>query len=390
MMNSGPQLRIAIATSGRFHVLDLARELAAIGHQVKLYSYVPKDRAVAFGLPAECHRSLVSAALPYLTLARMLGDRGREARQARLSEALNKAVIKKLEPCDVFICMSGVYLEAAKHARDAFGAKIYLERGSMHVDRQNEILKAAGGRQIAERTLKRERAGYALADRITIPAWHVEESFAAYPDFAGKTFVNPYGVDLDMFPQRKGPPLHPRRVLFVGNWSYQKGVDLLVEAVRQLSDCQLIHVGALRDAPVPDEPWFTHHDPVEQRELAQFYREAAVFVLPSRQDGYGLVLLQALASGLPVVCTDQTGGRAAQMSESLSRRIGIVPAGDSAALRGAVLQSLQDAAAGKILPLADADRNLLSWQGYGQRYSDELLQAFDDVRPKPSDRMVAR
>ena len=159
MTKTEKRLRIAIATSGRFHVLDLARELAAIGHDVRFYSYVPKDRAVSFGLPEDCHRSLMTAAAPYLAWSRFLGDAGRESRQLKLAKALNRAVIRQLEPCDVFIGMSGLYVEAAEHARREFGASIYIERGSMHVDTQNAILKDAGGRQISSHTIEREKAG---------------------------------------------------------------------------------------------------------------------------------------------------------------------------------------------------------------------------------------
>ena len=62
------RLRVAIATAGRFHVLDLARELTALGYAVDFYSYVPKTRAVRFGLPSACHRSLLPLALPALAL----------------------------------------------------------------------------------------------------------------------------------------------------------------------------------------------------------------------------------------------------------------------------------------------------------------------------------
>ena len=53
---TGP-LRVAIATAGRFHVLDLARELNAIGYLVDFYSYLPKAQVLRFGLPFACHRS---------------------------------------------------------------------------------------------------------------------------------------------------------------------------------------------------------------------------------------------------------------------------------------------------------------------------------------------
>lgn len=46
-------MKINILSSGRFHVCDLARELARNGHDVKFYSFVPTKRAMKFGLPKE-------------------------------------------------------------------------------------------------------------------------------------------------------------------------------------------------------------------------------------------------------------------------------------------------------------------------------------------------
>jgi len=60
------RLRVGIATSGRFHVLDLARELHALGHEVRLYSYVPRRRAMTFGLPAECCVDLLPLMAPFV------------------------------------------------------------------------------------------------------------------------------------------------------------------------------------------------------------------------------------------------------------------------------------------------------------------------------------
>ena len=57
------KLRIVIASVGRFHVLDLARELHAIGHDVTFISIVPKWRADQFGLPRGCLISLFGSVL---------------------------------------------------------------------------------------------------------------------------------------------------------------------------------------------------------------------------------------------------------------------------------------------------------------------------------------
>jgi hypothetical protein len=74
--------------------------------------------------------------------------------------------------------MSGIYLEAARFAKQRYGATIWLERGSRHILSQDEILAAIPG---AERpsplVMRRELAGYALADRVVIPSHHVGERF---------------------------------------------------------------------------------------------------------------------------------------------------------------------------------------------------------------------
>jgi glycosyltransferase involved in cell wall biosynthesis len=370
-------MKIAIASTGRFHVLDLARELHALGHEVKFYSYVPLERAERFGLPRACHVSLFRAALPFLA-AHKLGARWAPAIDSLpFYKSLNRAVINKLEPCDVFICMSGVYLEAADYARERYGALIYLERGSMHVDRQVEILQAlpSGARLPSPATIEREQKGYEIADRISVPSPHVAETFDR---FATKTFVNAYGVDLEMFPRRQsdrtiGAPLE---VLFVGNWSFQKGVDILANAVLGVFDAKLTHVGAVVDAPLPDHPDFQHIDSVDQTALLDFYQRSDLLVLPSRQDGFGMVLCQALAAGLPVVATDHTGGPYLKgLSQGFSARVEVVPSGNADALREAITVVGERIKRVEIGPISDADRQLLSWRAYGDRYAAELERA---------------
>lgn len=366
--------RIAIASSGRFHLLDLARELDELGFDVKFYSFLPFGRVKILGLRKKCHVSLLGFVFPFLLLQRVfprfmpnLVDRG-------LVYALNFATILLLRRCDVFICLSGTYLEAARYAKQRFGAKIYLERGSRHILSQKEILsELAGVAGPTDFSVDRELQGYALADRIAVPAIHVVESFDIDKSLRAKLFRNPYGAGLDQFPARQEPSPDARAVLFVGAWTYRKGVDILVEAIKGLGDVTLLHVGSLGDAPFPDDPRFTHVDPVPQGRLKEFYAKANCFALASREEGLAMVQVQALASGLTLVCTDRTGGGDLAHSPTLSSRIKVVPVGDAAALREAISLSLKQSVAPGVLPdLTDEDRRLLSWRAYGQRYAAEL------------------
>ena len=160
------QLRIAIATLGRFHVLDLARELSALGHDVRFYSYVPRGRAIRFGLPAHCHVSLLVLLWPLVALSRVFRRLPLAAAVDRLLQlAANAAVRLRLQPCDVFIGMAGIYLEAAEHAKNRYGAKIVIERGSTHIETQRDILAKIQERHpkagvVSDWTVDRELRGY--------------------------------------------------------------------------------------------------------------------------------------------------------------------------------------------------------------------------------------
>ncbi|MEX0853094.1 MAG: glycosyltransferase family 4 protein [Bauldia sp.] len=367
------QLRVAIAAAGRFHVLDLARQLDRLGFDVRFYSYVPRRRAERFGLPRRCHVGLLPLVAPIVAWQRLKPDLMPALQERAMFRALNAAVIARLLPCDVFICMSGIYLEAARHAKKRFGARIFIERGSRHILSQREILaEIAGAIGPSDLAVGRELAGYALADRIVVPSAHVAESFARDPDAAAKLFVDPYGVDLDQFPPRSAAAPDPT-VLFVGAWSYRKGVDVLASAVLQMPGVHLLHVGGFGDAPFPDHPRIHHHDPVEQFELSRFYGKAHVFVMPSREEGMALVQAQALASGLPLVCTERSGGADLAHSPAVARRIRVVAAGDLTALEEGIKAALADSSVAECSgPLVAEDRDLLSWQAYGERYAAEL------------------
>ena len=369
-------LKIGIATAGRFHVLDLARELDALGHEVTLYSFVPRRRARAFGLPSRCHVALLPFVFPLVAWERLLPKLAPQMRETWLHRALNRAVALRLRRCDVFVFMSGIYLEAARSARSRFGAKLWLERGSQHILAQDELLAAAGGERPSAATIKRELDGYKEADRIVIASTHVQESFRRDPAAHAKLFRNPYGVDIATFSPKTKPLNNPPLFLYAGAWSRRKGCDVLTDAIRSVPGVRLMHVGQIGDCPFPaGDDRFVHVDAVPQWELPDLYAKADAFVLASREDGFGMVLSQALAMGLPVIGTDRTGAPDLALTPALTARIKVVPHGSAEALAAAIAALRDRLHSEQPFPLLeDADRETLSWQAYGRRYSAELLR----------------
>jgi phosphatidyl-myo-inositol alpha-mannosyltransferase len=129
--------------------------------------------------------------------------------------------------------------------------------------------------------------------------------------------VIPNGVPTDIFTP---PPHHehgPRvKLLFVGRIGDQrKGARFLFDAyaglVARNVPVTLDVVGELGSAePPPDLPGLTYHGAVPFEHLSELYRACDVFVAPSTgQESFGIVLLEAMASAKPVVCSDIEGYR---------------------------------------------------------------------------------
>jgi alpha-maltose-1-phosphate synthase len=366
-------VRVGVAAAGRYHLLDLARELDALGIDVRFYSFVPWNMAKKFGLRRCCHVGFLFLLFPLVMMERVFPRVLPGLIERLMCYALDIALILRMRRCDVLICMSGLYLWAPRYAKWRYGTQIHLHRSSRHILSQKEILEALpGARQVSDFMVGRELAGYALADHIIVPSIHVAESFAPWPKCAAKLVINPLGVDLAQFPMQQASKAEQFTVLFVGQWSYRKGVDVLCAAVRQLPTVKLVHVGTLDDAPFPGEPQYQHHDHVPQMDLPDYYAAAHLFVLASQEDGFGVVLSQALASGLRVVCTERTGGPDLVRLAGIARLIKIVPPGDPNALREAIAQSLSDLTNSSVSPINDSERSKLGWRAYGERTLESM------------------
>lgn len=359
-------MRINIASPGRFHVMDLARELDRQGFDIRFYSFVPDRRVVKFGLRKQCNVSLFLWMAPLLLLTKYF-PRMRSI-TVRVQDWLTGILMRK---CDVLIAMSGNYVFTLKQAKHN-EAIVILERGSKHILEQKRILEAIpslkGKKPVPDINVKRELEGYGLADYISIASQHVKRSFVERNFSVDKLFVNPYGVDLHDFKPEKVTKEYD--VVMVGSWNYQKGVDLLVQACRELK-LSLLHVGAIGDISFPKDDKFIHVDPVDQKELKQYYNKGRIFVLASRQEGMAMVQMQAIACGLPIVCSMHTGGRDIGVITDMKDWIFEMEEYTIKSLKIEIQKALNFT---KKYNPAKLHLENLSWEAYGRRYGKFLQE----------------
>lgn len=118
------------------------------------------------------------------------------------------------------------------------------------------------------------------------------------------------GIDCETFapPDHPRKPTKPYRILYVGNLLRRKGVDLLPYIATVLgNDYRIAFTSGLRKTRVPD--FLTHESlscigKLSQKELAEEYRKTDVLLLPTRHEGFGYVIGEAMASGVPCVVSN--------------------------------------------------------------------------------------
>ncbi|GAB7081461.1 glycosyltransferase [Megalodesulfovibrio paquesii] len=202
---------------------------------------------------------------------------------------------------------------------------------------------------------------YNQMDKVYVPSAAFGEELGAKGVHRDKITLYPRGVDtlrftpakrngfFDRYAGRQHPE-QPLRLLYVGRISKEKNLHLLTQAWKALlqreglaAQLELVLVGdgpyrAEMEAAMQGTPClFTGI--LEGDDLAAAYASSDLFVFPSSTDTFGKVVLEAQASGLPVIVTDR-GGPQENVEDGVTGRI--VQAGDATALATALVELTAD------------------------------------------------
>jgi alpha-maltose-1-phosphate synthase len=233
--------------------------------------------------------------------------------------------------------------------------------------------------------LRRKDAELLAADVIVVPSRFVQESIEKFLRPSGKFLVVPYGSDTNI--KQKGWTAKddrlPLRLFFAGALGPGKGLHLLFSALSHLPRSHFHLSLAGRWKPGFQE-WLSKEYSVSydwlgqltQAEVYETCRQSDIFVFPSLADGFGLVILEAMASGIPVIATDQTAG-----PEIIESGVDgwIVPAGDVVALRNTIEGAMQTRTQLAEMGIAARHKSLTwSWSSYRRRLRMQLIETLGE------------
>lgn len=358
---------------GRTHMLDLARELEKQGNIVRFYSYVPTKRAVTFGLKKNNSYSLFYLSIPFLILFKIFGFKKKLLYIYRIIYDYITAWIMK--PCDVFIGQVPMHLYTYRRAKNKYNAITICESGLSNIDEYIRLLKKIEATNSLQIGVNRYRKCYHTADYISVASEFSFNGFIKQGFKKEKLFLNPYGVSIiDFYPtilEQK-----PYDCIFVGQWCKRKGVDMIEKVCKELH-LSLLHIGSITDMPFPNNKLFTHIDSINENLLVKYYSKAKIFLLPSYEDGYGLVLNQAAICGLPIICSPNTGGPTLRNMLPNKKWIIIMSEINSDSLKQCIKKGLDLASQQKGIRSYITNNNIISWESYGKRYHEFLLSIID-------------
>lgn len=268
------------------------------------------------------------------------------------------------------------------------GKPFILDRAAVHRSTRASIRVSFKSAGLAGQAIPSELSGIqdrvesdeiAMASRIVVASRFSERSLLDAGVAADKVAVIPYGVNWDWFAEGSNRPSAAGKLvfLFVGHVTKDKGVSVLLDAWKRLaaSDAELWLAGG-GDAKLIETAQATVGvrmlGKLGPDELRKAYRGASVFVFPTFCDGFGLVLLEAMSSGLPIIATANCA--APELTRDGVAGV-VVPTGDAAALCAAMEDACSNRSAwSKRGAAAREIAKSNSWEAYGEKWVSLLRE----------------
>lgn len=292
---------------GPIHAVHgLCRALAEAGHEVEVFTTAvdgPGDLDVPLRQPVERD----GVAVTYFPCPRLR----RLYRAVELGRALDTSAgaFDILHAHSVFLWPTWAAATAARGARRPY---VLSPRGMLVpelINARNAWVKRLWIRAVERKNLARAATIHVTS---TVEAKHLARAGLSLSPVR----VVPNGVDL---PAAADRPRRPREILYVGRISWKKNLEALIDAVATLAEATLVIAGPDDEGLAPrlrararalglgERVHF--RGPVDGVERAALLAESACLVLPSLNENFGNVIVEAMAHACPVVVTPDVGAR---------------------------------------------------------------------------------
>lgn len=232
----------------------------------------------------------------------------------RVGNMFDKWVARKIsaEKSDLILIESHQALHTIKKAKE-IGMVTFLDRTNSHIKIQEKIdSEEANKLQLKSwhdsKDIERGIREYEEVDYILVPSTFVRDGFIKEGFDPDKVLTVSLGTDTNYF-KKVNKDDNIFRIIFCGGISHRKGIVYLLEAVSSLKlrNIELWLIGpvenALKDILKKYDGYYKLINFVANYELYKYYSQGSVFVLPTLEDSFGLVIIEAMACGLPAIVT---------------------------------------------------------------------------------------
>ncbi len=377
-------MKVTTAAFGRFPTYNQAVELEKRGILFEFLSNYPKSMALNAGIKEEHLKIML-----YTGVLHRLNKKIKSKLFTRyLHKEFSKSVLNNLNmDTDIVIGLSSFNFKVIDHLQGSNIVKItdhasvHLEEMKNTIDEEIAEFGLEGYSQIPQWSIDVENYEFNNSDYIFLCSNYVKETFLSQGYDRNKLIVNNFGVDLHDFKKVKKED-GKFRIIYCGGIKVSKGVHYLLKAFNELKlkDAELWLIGAgypnkdlncvIKSMGINfDNIYFKGSHP--QNQLYKLFSQGSIFCFPSLSDGFGLVVSQAMACGLPVIVTENTGAK-----DIVNENNGfIVPIKNIEALKEKILTLYSDN--DFLLNMSEyvvSKKNLsgISWDAYGQRLEDNL------------------
>lgn len=342
-------MRIAISSTNPCHLYEMAVALTEQGSSVDYYSGYPAWKLGELGnsklrVISRSFRTLVTYGMLRIPENIRPSD-GRlfEWQDNKFDERVARAISKN--GADILHAMPGQSRETFRQCRrknilavlNHASGPIRTQKAMVAAEFKRAGINVETAHRFNERCESREQAEISLADFHCVASSIVKSQLAGEGVDPDRIFVVPYGADPVLFPKRHAAPTDRFRICFAGKLCLRKGIRTLLQSMEMAGEPDWIcnFYGGHSAETAPDFTTYTGateialNGSVPRMALADALRGSSVLVLPSWEEAFGLVVAQALQSGVPCIVSDRVG--AADLIRHRSNG-SIFPAGDEEAL----------------------------------------------------------